>query len=162
MLTTPERDALRLLKDALQATSASTFISSTNQIWISDRLKTAQALLATSISNEGSAALTHVTRARDFVEAIEAPRLRQSLMSAIQALTTPMAAPGLGRGYAGEEHGATLPDGLTPDGAAPAPATTEAPAPATTEASAPKSKRGVGVLLIAAGIVGAVMYARRG
>jgi hypothetical protein len=157
MLTTPERDALRLLKDALQATSASTFISSTNQIWISDRLKTAQALLATSISNEGSAALVHVTRARNFVEAIEAPRLRQSLQSAIQALTTPMATPGLGRGYAGEEHGAALPDGMTPEGA-PGPA----PAPAATEAPAPKSKRGVGVLLLAAGIVGAVMYARRG
>lgn len=152
-LTTPERDALRLLRDALQATSASTFISSTNQVWISDRLKTAEALLSTSISNEGSAALVYVTRARSLVEAIEAPRLRQSLTAAIQALTTPMTADGLGRGYAGEEHGAELPDSLTPGGVTP---------PAV-KAPAPKSSRGVGVLVLAAGIIGAaVMYSRRG
>lgn len=105
MLTMAERDARRLIDDALQATSAQTFISSTSQVWIAERLKTAQALLATSISLGGRAALAHVTRARDFVEAIEAPRLREALQAALYALDTvgraPVGLSGLGRGEAG-------------------------------------------------------------
>ena len=81
-----ERDARRLIDAALQATSGTTFISSTMQIFIVDRLRTAQALLATSTSNAGRQALTHVTRARSFVEAVEAPRLRALLEMALRAL----------------------------------------------------------------------------
>lgn len=107
-MTTAEKDAARLLDAALQATSGTTFISSTLQVFIGDRLKTAQALLATSISLGGRRALVHVTAARNFVEAIEAPRLREHLQAALAALNVTTGLHGL---Y-GLGRGAELPAAL--------------------------------------------------
>ncbi len=161
-MTSAERDARRLLDAALQATSGVTFISSTAQVWIADRLKTAQALLATSISNEGRQALVHVTRARDFVEAIEAPRLRECIEMALNALDGRSRDQGLGRGETG------VPDSLLPVTEAEANSArlqqeAEAREVAARDSGEPKTAgRGFGLLLVAAAITaGLIYYARK-